>query len=218
MANKPDVVAPGTNIGVVLSAGELTRTTGTSFAAPIVSGIVAQMYEAGNAWGYLCPEVIKSALIVTATPSKIVATDQQLCEGTAYVYDHSGAGMVSAKAAVRFMITSEQNSKIAFLQIPASKKYVCTVELEAGERIRCASVYENVMSSPDNYVNIVNLDLTLKSTDGELLASSCSPYNNIEIFEYQATTAGIYTITMEYVGSYYNSTRLLYVSTAYLIE
>ncbi len=218
MANKPDVVAPGTNIGVVLSAGELTRTTGTSFAAPIVSGIVAQMYEAGNAWGYLCPEVIKSALIVTATPSKIVATDQQLCEGTAYVYDHSGAGMVSAKAAVRFMITSEQNSKIAFLQIPASKKYVCTVELEAGERIRCASVYENVMSSPDNYVNIVNLDLTLKSTDGELLATSCSPYNNIEIFEYQATTAGIYTITMEYLGSYYNSTRLLYVSTAYLIE
>jgi subtilisin family serine protease len=68
---KPDIVAPGVNILVPLPGGGSEKVSGTSFAAPFVTGLSSLLME----WGiirkndiYLYGERLKSALISNASP------------------------------------------------------------------------------------------------------------------------------------------------------
>ncbi len=221
LSNKPDIVAPGTNIGVVLTEGDVERVGGTSIAAPIVTGIVAQMLEAGNAWIYHIPETVKAALLVTADPALIADPSDGACDGTSCVYDMSGAGMVNAVAATAFMRDHGSQAFIAFIDdLPQSVTLRYTVELQAGDVLRCVMTYENVMTNPNSYTSIVNLDLVLRTPAGDEVASSRSQYNNVEILEYTATQTGGYTIEVVtyHVSSLYPTGRLMYVGTAYTVE
>ena len=218
-ANKPDIVAPGTQIGVVLDNGEVTRVSGTSYAAPVVTGVLAQMIQAGSAWVYHIPETLKAALLVTADPTRIADPSDEACEGTSWVKDKSGAGMVDALAATNFMVLSRDQAFITMLDdLPRPITLRYTVELQAGDLLRCAMVYENVTTYPNTEMNVINLDLALISPTQAEVASSHSPYNNVEMLEYTAVQAGVYTIEVSYVSYVYPSERLLYVGTAYTVE
>lgn len=46
LPNKPDIAAPGTNMSTILGNNELYTNTGTSFAAPLVTGVIVQMMQA----------------------------------------------------------------------------------------------------------------------------------------------------------------------------
>jgi len=115
---KPDVVAPGSHLvsnisygstlyktypGGLVTAGVLMpyfRMSGTSMAAPVVSGIVATMIEASLAQGQsLTPNAIKAMLQYTAIPLAGADTLSQ------------GAGMVNANGAVT--LASAVNPKAA---------------------------------------------------------------------------------------------------------
>jgi hypothetical protein len=68
---KPDLVAPGVNITVPLPGIGTEKVSGTSFAAPYITGMSALLME----WGiiqkndlYLYGERLKAALISMATP------------------------------------------------------------------------------------------------------------------------------------------------------
>ena len=66
---KPDICAPGTSVVTILSSEYFygaQRVTGTSFAAPYVSGIIALMKQANPA---LTPEEIKKIIVETAADS-----------------------------------------------------------------------------------------------------------------------------------------------------
>lgn len=218
-SNKPDIVAPGVNVGVVITEGNVKRFNGTSFATPIVTGVVAQMLEAGNAWIFHIPETVKAALLATADPTLIADSSDGTCDGTAFVRDKSGAGMVDAAAATAFVSDHGSQAFIAFLDdLPQPVTLRYTVELQAGDVLRSAMTFENVMANPHLDTYIVNLDLVLRSPAGGEVAASRSPYNNVEIIEYTATQAGIYTIEVSFVSGSYLSDRLLYVGTAYTVE
>jgi len=61
-------VAPGSNIHVVGSYNNIYKSnSGTSFATPLVGGIVALLLEAHPTWG---PRHVREALIRTASKSK----------------------------------------------------------------------------------------------------------------------------------------------------
>lgn len=71
--NKPDILAPGDNVRVISPGGGVSTVSGTSFSAPVVSGICALLME----WGIvkknkpnLYGEVIKYFLIRGATRLK----------------------------------------------------------------------------------------------------------------------------------------------------
>ena len=63
---KPDLVAPGVNILTASPGGGYSRQTGTSFAAPFVSGSAALLMQWGIVWGndpYLYGEKLKAYLL-----------------------------------------------------------------------------------------------------------------------------------------------------------
>ena len=99
---------------------------------------------------------------------------------------------------------------------PVTLRY--TVELQAGDHIRCAMTFENVYTSPNIPTNTVNLDSALISPTQAEIASSRSPYNNVEILEFTAVQAGVYTIEVTFESGTFYSNRLLYVGTAYIIK
>ena len=80
---KPDVVAPGVSVVVAdIRGGDYTRKNGTSFSAPLVSGVCALLLQVHPTWG---PEQVLTELRDTATDLGIAGED------TAY-----GWGLVNA--------------------------------------------------------------------------------------------------------------------------
>ena len=62
---KPDVVAPGQGVVVAnIRGGDYVRSSGTSFAAPLVSGVCILLLQAHSNWG---PAEVQEALRRTAT-------------------------------------------------------------------------------------------------------------------------------------------------------
>ncbi len=82
---KPDVSAPGAGVTVASGASSYGTTNGTSFSAPLVTGVVALMLEANPA---LTPIQVRAALRQTA--SQATSPDNRL-----------GWGIVNAAEAVR---------------------------------------------------------------------------------------------------------------------
>lgn len=63
---KPDIVAPGVNVLTTAPGGGYSRQSGTSFAAPFVSGSAALLMQWGIVWGndpYLYGEKLKAYLL-----------------------------------------------------------------------------------------------------------------------------------------------------------
>jgi serine protease AprX len=102
---KPDVVAPGRYmIGAVPDGSTIAtsrpdhvvapgymRLSGTSFAAPAVAGMAANLLALHPGWG---PDQVKSALVETATP---LAVPNAVADGAGEV-DESAAAALSAPA------------------------------------------------------------------------------------------------------------------------
>ena len=66
LALKPDLAAPGSEILSSTPGGQFTFLSGTSMAAPHVSGVVALLRKRHPAW---TPAQLRSALVTTATPT-----------------------------------------------------------------------------------------------------------------------------------------------------
>ena len=108
---KPDLVAPGTFINTTLNDGGYNLTSGTSFAAPHVSGAAALLLQKNPG---LTPEEIKSVLVSTADP----------------VYDAYGAGLgFETAGAGRLNVTRAFDANLVITPP------FLTFELSEGDRI-----------------------------------------------------------------------------------
>ncbi len=188
LSEKPEVCAPGTNVVTVYDEKRISYGTGTSYAAPVVTGVVAQMMERAPA--------------IVGDPCRVKSLAVSFCDGSAvseegnplngsFLREKTGAGLIDALQMVYgFTHVSGRMSK-------KGEQDDFRIELKAGQTVRI--VLAQLKSNSRTLTKASradNLDLTLTGADGKKAASSDSARNCVEIIEYTAPVAGTYTASV----------------------
>lgn len=191
---KPEVVAPGTNIRSTTTSSPWTGNigTGTSYAAPMVAGITALMYQrnpALTAW----PEATKAILMATATQNK---------EGESRLSDVDGAGGVwapSTDIVARNTTIFGGWGGMNYTCATPTDLDIATIYLSYGFKTRVVIVWDqNTKYASYSSKPSADLDLQIYSPSNVLVASSYSWDNTFEIAEFTPTTSGKYRIHVDF--------------------
>ena len=199
-ANKPDLVAPGW-VGVPIynyyenydghSSLQPVFLGGTSFSAPIVAGIAAQIIENNPVFG-VNPMFVKAALLIGADLSTMNTTDDSLT--APFVYNKIGAGMVNAMNSIDPSIHIEYYGVITQSVIPMN---TYDYYYYAGDRIRAVLTFNKYNDvTITSMSDLDNLDLYLVRKDlvngDQIVSYSSSATNNNEIIDVEIPTDGEY--------------------------
>lgn len=238
LTNKPDIVAPAQGFSFVKRdsvTGEIYIDTnyyngwdyyysGTSLAAPLVTGVVAQMHEA-NASLLDNPTATKAIVLAGADFDAISGEDNDLWDYCCAARVKSGVGFLNAERAVR--IAEAGNYQYSVLFMNATSRYVgksspcALVEIAANSKIRIVMTYNKPKEFTDiedfAYGNNMDLDLFYRSE--VWCESSQNDFNNVEVIEYVVDTAGTYAIEVYVAALTQTPTRVLMDrSVAWYIE
>ena len=200
LANKPDVVAPGTNIYLPSSSTQaITVGSGTSYAAPIVTGIAAQLMQ----YSYVSRvniNVLKNYLINGATNDLITGTT------TSYgnLKEESGAGLVDAVKSSEVAHSTNKNFGI-FLPGAVTPTGYSTEEelnLQQGQRIRIVLTFSKAedIALPSVYGNDMDIKLVSEDDPSDWITSE-SPNNNVEIIDTTIWSTGTYYLQLNLFNS-----------------
>jgi serine protease AprX len=190
---KPDLSAPGEGISV---AG-YTNYSGTSLAAPHVTGVLAQLigYRANLTTVNSC---IK-ALTAAGTTHKTCSDYGDYAMSPNYS-NREGAGVVDAKGAYNCVSgNTYTNQQLSVSQFPYQRTFSVTTTARP-VRVSLTWLKQNTISAPSHPGAAVterllsDLDLEVYAPNGTLVASSVSAINNVELVEFTPTTTGTYTI------------------------
>lgn len=185
---KPEVAAPGVGIVTTLGTGltGAAGVSGTSFAAPIVTGAAALTMRR-NGWLGIWPESVKSILMATATTN---------LEGAARLSEHDGAGGINANFADQ--VAGHANGTwggTGYSCLSPTLWTVSTVYVQAGRRVRVAMAWNANPAAP-NYSSRpgADLDMSILGPTNAIVASSLSWDNTYEIVDFTAATSGNYKL------------------------
>lgn len=187
LSNKPDIVAPGTYITTAKTGGGINSGSGTSFSAPIVAGIIAQMMQRapslkGN------PYRVKS-LVISFSDNDDILTDENGKVDNDYILERSGAGLIDAMQ----MLGAFTHAN-GILRKTGATYVFNKISIKAGQTIRIVlAAFKSNGKSISSYSDIDNLDLRLM-LGKEVVSTSTSKSNSVEIIEFTATETGKYII------------------------
>lgn len=216
---KPDIAAPGTNI----TYGDLSNS-GTSFSAPQVAGIVAQ----------LCSKY-PSLLTQQNTMKAVLAASAMYWVPGENVYathkpqEKQGAGAVNSRAAYAVLAGGKLVNKTL---ASTTHYYTKTITLPSNYtylRVAVAWIKKNAAGSQycdldsagasDNYQNLANLKLEIfegEGTNGLRIVSTDLTNNNLELAQFEVDGGGTYTIRI--TNNSYNDSSVTgsqYISIAW---
>lgn len=187
---KPEVAAPGVNIKTTVMSPNLSCDmaeigSGTSFSAPMVAGLAADLIQA-NPSLRIFPETVKALILAGATDN---------IEGSARLSEFDGAGGVNAFTSY----TSVVNNRYTWRSVLASSFDVngdITIDMgwvNAGQRVKVALVWDSNPTS--DYVNDpLNADLDLYVVGPSQFQVSASWDNSYEVVDFTPTISGPFQI------------------------
>ena len=179
-AFKPDICAPGYVI-----FGDNTSDEGTSFAAPLITGVIALLMACRSSLR-TNPTQVKA--ILTASVSLTGPHGMPINQSD---YRKHGAGVVDASRANQILLSSDlYTSNIA----PYASYQDYEVELFANQTTRISLAFEKVFSSNNAEYSLADLDLIILDSFGEELYDSTTDNNNVELVEFTPTAYDTYTI------------------------
>lgn len=194
---KPEIVAPGVNITTTYCTDSSTctgTTSGTSFAAPHVTGCAAllmQRNQALTSW----PEAIRAILMASAVTniegptvfSADLTADEK--DGVGGIECDSADDIVSGAAG------GEQHVPVTSTNFPRDFTFNAT----AGRTVRAVIAWDSTPSAPGTGTAptsdplLADLELAVYAPNGTVVATSYSRDNSFEIVEFTAPSTGTYT-------------------------
>lgn len=192
-ASKPDLCAPG----VAISSAGLEPLSGTSFAAPQVTGDIALMCEQNPSLLYQ-PETIKAILTAGVNRAFTRCVTQPALSSNAYT--QYGAGTLDCTR--NYQLISSGCFRNGTLDTSVSGAYEDhTLTLGSGVNLRVSLAYLRIVELPsfDNHLvtptekNLSNLEIEILY-NGTVVAGSLNATNNVKIVEHTTTQSGTYTI------------------------
>lgn len=204
MPMKPDVVAPG----VGFSVSGVTPDSGTSYAAPHVTGMVAQMMYFMPTLS-LRPDAIKAAVL--ASCSRKVSGETMV-----WITDKEGAGVIDACNSIDYIYDIAANQK--YLEVINSsiiRTFSSPTQVTKTVAISWLKHNEGTGTNHANlsYPTLTDFDLRIYDNAGNIIASSLSPYNNAELVRFTANPNVTYKIEVVRVT---NNTTPEKITLAYL--
>jgi len=188
---EPDVTAPGTAFQSTTNADPWTGNVGngTSYAAPVVTGVIAQLMQRSPSLRIL-PTAVRAILMATAAHN---------IEGDARLSEKDGAGEIVADWADdvvqningTFHAGTYNSNEQSPADFPISQYYSIT----AGRPTRIVLTwdvdhnYSSYSSQPSG-----DLDMQIIGPAGNVVASSASFDNNYEIVYFTPATSGTYKV------------------------
>ena len=211
-ANKPDLVAPGTNI--TTAAG---TNSGTSFAAPHVTAVVAQLCQRKPELKLL-QNTVKAILTASVSHSEI---RHHTMEGVIEDYDKCGAGVVNARSACSTIIESRYESGSFAANSGDGTQVMYTFNVTNTNRnvrvslswLKCSvfSEGESHTSGDVTTGSLANLNLYVYDSAGEIVRANDVGINT-EIVEFKPTRTGTHRI---YIRQSSDSNKRVYYGLAW---
>ncbi len=183
-AYKPDICAPR-----FVDFGNGVEKYGTSYAAPLVTGVVALMMACR---GSLRVNPTQAKAILTASVSLSSAHPVPSEDSP---YRQYGAGVIDASRASQLLMSND----FITANTQTSPRYYCEyqVSLSANITTRFSLAFEKVMTTDDVSCNLSDLNICVYDTYGRLVCLSQTLNNNVELVEFLPTQYGMYTVRIE---------------------
>lgn len=183
---KPELVAPATNITVVAPGPANFQTvSGTSVAAPMVAATAALLIEKNGRLS-VWPEIIRATVMATA--------DHNI-EGATRLSDLDGAGGLNAAAAADLIGNTQRWNGVRYSCSGTDPLTLGTLTVGAGTRQRVVlswdsdPAYSDYSSRPS-----ADIDLRIRDANGTIVAASLSWDGTNEIVEFDSPGGGTYTL------------------------
>jgi serine protease AprX len=192
-AYKPDLTAPGESIFV---PSYTTSNSGTSFSAPLVTGVIAQMV---NKTSSLSAQNNTLKSILAAGTTHRTATDYGTYLLSKYYSNKEGAGVIDALGAFNIINGSKYEIKtLSKTQFPYTKTFSVTSKTTP-VRVAVSWNKQITISSPHVSGSITekplsDIDLEVYDQSNKLVAKSESANNNVELVQFTPSVTGTYKI------------------------
>ena len=201
--NKPDIVAPGANISVLDTMTTYCTESGTSYAAPFVTGVVAQIFQANEAL-MDSPTKTKAVLLAGADPTKVSnSNNPEAFTGSTLIREKSGVGMVNAENSIYIANHYDYGGTTLYLDTTTTAGKTGQLGLTflnttSNSNIRIVLTYDKPDSQyidESGYPYNARLELYRSTVYGdELVAFSSLQHSNVQVIEFTATQAATYYI------------------------